>query len=1760
MQYRRNLFFILILVLIILSMSFVSAADNSTNDSGNEIVGLHVQDECAVTEENNSKILAENDAQLLGVNNNEAILGAEPTILNFYSGEDPDNIRNAIALATGPTIIYLNNGTYNGRITFDIDKQPGLDPNNLKNTKVEIKDIKIIGGSQNNPNLKATIAPINPWESSINFAGFHEAMPADPKGRHGYYGSSGYDLVNFTIENIYSPTKLFNIGGGSMTNCVIDNCECPYQFFTAVGNYHDKTQIPIINCNFTNSKQTYPGDNGYNDGSGQFGAVFGINMVNCNFINTSSAQHGGALCIADESDWGSARVPSTLTGCNFINITSRWFAIYLHGNFSSSFGYIESPEIIDGCNFINCTGTGEYAGGIGISHNNVIIKNSKFENNYGGQGAAIMVGGLDGAHDGFSGRNYQGNNVTIDNCEFINNIATIAGQTSTTCFELYKKISEGGYTDQPTYDLVDGNYVPNANGEYYLKHPEVTFSPSGDAGAVYVYGNDTKIINSKFNGNKAESGDGSAIYIVGQRTIVKDSKFYNHESKNGTVYIKGDNTKVINSTFEKNYAEQGSAIYIVGSKTNITGSTFEINNAVNGTVYIKGKETDISDSKFIENTADKGAGAYIEGNNTKISKSSIFEDNKAVEGAGVYIKGDDTNISDSTFKENNAVDGAGVYIVGSNTKISNSNTFEKNNATNGAGAYIKGDNTNILSSTFDNNDATNGAGAYINGQKTKIYETTFKLNNVTHQGGAIFIEGSGSNFTNNKFDENEAVPHNASDVSGLGGAIFVKGDNTVTLNNTFEHNKARNGSAIYSTGKKFKLENDVFKENQAWSYLLITVAEPEESYLNTSDVRIEVVHIGGDNMINSIHNNASFEEISLKNVSYIHSSGEKHHTNSTKFEEPVDGVEESNGGKLLYQDDREYLQNITINVTYINGSSKLFKLGRSNDKNSFYEEFLTHLYGDVYFILPKEDLKVGEYNVTATHPEDWNYKMITNTTKFRILPNADLSIKKESDKNIYFDDDIAIWTITVSNGNNASDANNVIVDEVLPSEFEYINSSASQGSYDNHTGIWTIGTLKSGETVTLKIYSKTESIVERMNHFVRLDSNEKILMDKLVVERQSDKDSYDENDHAIWTITVVNNGPIKANNVNVTHLFPFEFEYRNIIEKTKGDYRNTRTGEWFIESIDIGESVTLKLETIATYKDDIITNFISVNYTEKQLNLTVEKQSDKEEYIADDIAKFTIKITNNGGCEATNVVLNDVLQPEFVFNGTYTASMGTYEGATNKWTIPSIAKGASVTLTIYSHTIILRGNVTNYAEVSCKEHEWNYTNNIANKTVEVVPLPQPVKSVSNITPNYNDIIEYNLTISNTGNINYTNILNVTDSLPDGLKFISATVNGADIINQTVGGKSVEYVIDGQKVKWRLTNITNKTSAIITVKVQIVGLGNIINNATVINSIYNLANDTALINKLINLTNNVTFMKKLMDSTNNNTFIRSLINLTNDGASFNMLIELVNNKTYVKAIGDLTNETMRNALTDLTKNNVDINYVGNLTNKLTVTGPNGTDVIDTCSVYPKPIVDLSVNKTSDREVYFTDDIAIWTIVISNAANGTNATNVTLKDVFPFNEFEFIKCNATNGTQYNANANIWYIGFIENGTNVTLKIYSRAKYTNNIINATNNVTVNCNETDWNKTNNKDNATVKVAPLPEPIKTVNNIAPYYNDIIEYNLTIVNKGGVTYINVLNVTDSLPDGLKFINATVNGANVINQTVGGESVEYIVTVKKLNGF
>ena len=111
------------------------------------------------------------------------------------------------------------------------------------------------------------------------------------------------------------------------------------------------------------------------------------------------------------------------------------------------------------------------------------------------------------------------------------------------------------------------------------------------------------------------------------------------------------------------------------------------------------------------------------------------------------------------------------------------------------------------------------------------------------------------------------------------------------------------------------------------------------------------------------------------------------------------------------------------------------------------------------------------------------------------------------------------------------------------------------------------------------------------------------------------------------------------------------------------------------------------------------------------------------------------------------------------------------------------------------------------------------------------------------------------------------------------------------------------------------------------------------------------------------------------------------------------------------------------------------------------------------------------------------------VVSNAGNGTNATNVSLKDLFPSINFKFINCTDENGKSYDLTDD-WIIPFMGNGTNITFTVYSQAAIPGN--NIENSVKVNCTEDEWNKTNNNANKLVDVVILPQPVKVASNHTP--------------------------------------------------------------------
>jgi uncharacterized repeat protein (TIGR01451 family) len=65
--------------------------------------------------------------------------------------------------------------------------------------------------------------------------------------------------------------------------------------------------------------------------------------------------------------------------------------------------------------------------------------------------------------------------------------------------------------------------------------------------------------------------------------------------------------------------------------------------------------------------------------------------------------------------------------------------------------------------------------------------------------------------------------------------------------------------------------------------------------------------------------------------------------------------------------------------------------------------------------------------------------------------------------------DTIVYTISVTN-NGPNDTTGVVISDALPAGVTYVTSSATQGNYNDGTGLWTVvGTLHDSDVATLTI-------------------------------------------------------------------------------------------------------------------------------------------------------------------------------------------------------------------------------------------------------------------------------------------------------------------------------------------------------------------------------------------------------------------------------------------------------------------------------------------------------------------------------------------------------------------------------------------------------------------------------------------------------------------------------------------------------------------
>lgn len=158
------------------------------------------------------------------------------------------------------------------------------------------------------------------------------------------------------------------------------------------------------------------------------------------------------------------------------------------------------------------------------------------------------------------------------------------------------------------------------------------------------------------------------------------------------------------------------------------------------------------------------------------------------------------------------------------------------------------------------------------------------------------------------------------------------------------------------------------------------------------------------------------------------------------------------------------------------------------DANGELDMIETWVYTATYPIV-QSDIAIGQINNLATvSGDDPSGNIVSNTSTdptpcntctpdpscadctLTELPNSNLDIALMKFVNVALAriGDEVNFTISVSNEGSIT-ATSIEISEVLPNGFEYLSHSASLGNYDVTSGLWSIASLNSGQTIELSI-------------------------------------------------------------------------------------------------------------------------------------------------------------------------------------------------------------------------------------------------------------------------------------------------------------------------------------------------------------------------------------------------------------------------------------------------------------------------------------------------------------------------------------------------------------------------------------------------------------------------------------------------------------------------------------------------------------------
>ncbi|WP_194777857.1 DUF7507 domain-containing protein, partial [Pararhodonellum marinum] len=720
-----------------------------------------------------------------------------------------------------------------------------------------------------------------------------------------------------------------------------------------------------------------------------------------------------------------------------------------------------------------------------------------------------------------------------------------------------------------------------------------------------------------------------------------------------------------------------------------------------------------------------------------------------------------------------------------------------------------------------------------------------------------------------------------------------------------------------------------------------------------------------------------------------------------------------------------------------------------------------------------------------------------DTAETTIDQDPILSIVKEVDQASISEPTILNYTITVANTGNVV-LTGVQVSDLLPDG----SPAQLEGSMDDipigesrvftTTYTATQGDLDSGEPLVNTASVVTNEVTTPVN-----DTAETTIIQNpsFTLSKSVDQEMISGPVVLNYTITIVNTGNVALRNLTVLDVLP------------NGNEINLSTE---IGEIGVGETgiinTTYQVTQAEINAGAILVNSVSVSndllpdplsdiaetIIQQVPGLTVEKTVDIESISAPTRLNYTIRIRNTGNVTLTGIQLIDILP-----NG----NQGTPTGS-----LANLAVGGERIFTISyqaSQGDVNRGNdLINTVRVVTNEVP-GPTEDTAVTTIIQNPQLTVTKTVNRTDINSIQVLNYTITLVNTGNVTLTG-LQVEDVLPNG-------------ILANLAGSLADIPIAGTRV---LTTNYQVTQADF-------DLGEILVNTVTVttNEIPEGISDTSetILNRNPSLT-----VVKTVDRTGiaQPGILNYLIRITNTGnvtLTGLLVTDLLPNGTVGQLTGSLNDIQVGEirelrAVYEVTAEDIDagsnlVNLVTVVTNE--VPGPSTDDAVTVIN----QAAAMTVEKTVDKEVINGPELLSYTIVINNTGNVT-LTGLRPIDVLP------------NGNQATLTGSLDDIPVGESRTLTTTyqvsqaEIDARDTLINRVEVAVNELPIVIeDEAQTIVVLNSDLSIEKVADLEQARQ---------GDTIKYTITIRNNGPSIARNIY-VRDELPEDLTFVSTNQGG-------------------------